>query len=155
YWRDHRHEPLSEDEKGVIKMVDTLAYNPTFRFLQNAGYMLTTGHYRLGLIEVGNLYNLISYNDVEGSRNEISVRTSNKFSKRIELAGRLAYGWSDQQIKYGVGIRYNITPKKRGMLAVYYRNDIEQLGMSPNAKEVGATFGTLLRTGPLDKLTSV
>lgn len=155
YWRDHRHEPLSEDEKGVIKMVDTLAYNPTFRFLQNAGYMLTTGHYRLGLIEVGNLYNLISYNEVEGIRNEISVRTSNKFSKRIELAGRLAYGWSDQQIKYGVGMRYNITPKKRGMLAVYYRNDIEQLGMSPNAKEVGATFGTLLRTGPLDKLTSV
>ena len=155
YWRNHRHEPLSEDEKGVIRMVDTLAYNPTFRFLQNAGYMLTTGHYRLGLIEVGNLYNLISYNEVEGIRNEISVRTSNKFSKRIELAGRLAYGWSDQQIKYGVGMRYNITPKKRGMLAVYYRNDIEQLGMSPNAKEVGATFGTLLRTGPLDKLTSV
>ena len=155
YWNERRHEPLSEMEKGVIKMVDTLAYNPTFRFLQNAGYMLTTGHYRLGKVEIGNVYNLISFNEVEGIRNEISIRTSNKFSRRIEFGGRLAYGWTDQVVKFGVGGRYNITPRKRGMLAVYYRSDIEQLGMSPNAKEVGATFGTLLRTGPLDKLTFV
>lgn len=155
YWQSRRHEPLSESEKGVIKMVDTLAYNPTFRFLVNATYMLTTGHYRLGKVEIGNIYNLVSFNEVEGIRNEISFRTSNKFSKRIEFGGRLAYGWTDQVVKYSIGTRYNITPKKRGMLSAYYRSDIEQLGMSPNAKEVGATFGTLLRTGPLDKLTFV
>lgn len=155
YWNTHRHEPLSESEKGIIKMVDTLEYNPTFRFVKNTGYMVATGHYRLGKVELGNIYNLISFNEVEGIRNEISLRTSNKFSRRIEFAGRLAYGWTDQVIKYGMGVRYNITPQKRGMLTAYYRSDIEQLGMSPNAKEVGATFGTLLRTGPLDKLTFV
>jgi hypothetical protein len=155
YWQAHRHEPLSTSEQGVINMVDTLMYNPTFRFLQNAGYMVSTGHYRLNKIELGNIYNLISFNEVEGIRNEISLRTANKFSRRIEFSGRLAYGWSDQRVKYGVAVRYNVTPWKRGMLSAFYRSDIEQLGMSPSAKEVGATFGTLLRTGPLDKLTFV
>jgi len=155
YWIQHRHEALSTAEQGVINMVDTLMYNPTFRFLQNAGYMVTTGHYRLNKIELGNIYNLISFNEVEGIRNELSLRTANKFSRRVEFSGRLAYGWTDQRVKYGIAARFNITPRKRGMLSAYYRSDIEQLGMSPNAKEVGATFGTLLRTGPLDKLTFV
>jgi hypothetical protein len=41
------------------------------------------------------------------------------------------------------------------MLTTYYNYDIEQIGQSPTAAAVGSTFGTLLRTGPLDKLTFV
>jgi hypothetical protein len=155
YWQQNRHEPLSQQELGVIQMVDSLEKNPLFRLMKNLAYMGVTGHYRLNKLEIGNAYNLISFNEVEGIRNELSLRTSNKFSTRVELSGRLAYGWYDQVVKYNIAARYNVTPKKRGMLAAYYRNDIEQLGVSPNAKEIGATFGSLLRTGPLDKLTFV
>ena len=41
------------------------------------------------------------------------------------------------------------------MLSAYYNYDIEQIGQSSTAASVGSTFGTLLRTGPLDKLTFV
>jgi hypothetical protein len=41
------------------------------------------------------------------------------------------------------------------MLSGYYNYDIEQIGQSSSAASVGSTFGTLLRTGPLDKLTMV
>jgi hypothetical protein len=41
------------------------------------------------------------------------------------------------------------------MLTAFYNYDIEQIGQSPTAAAVGSTFGTLLRTGPLDKLTFV
>jgi hypothetical protein len=41
------------------------------------------------------------------------------------------------------------------MLTTYYSYDIEQIGQSPDAAAIGSTFGTLLRTGPLDRLTFV
>ena len=41
------------------------------------------------------------------------------------------------------------------MLSAYYNYDLEKLGQSATAAAIGSTFGTLLRTGPLDKLTFV
>lgn len=155
YWKQNRGEELNTTEKGIGNMVDSLEKTPFFKSAKNLIFMVSTGFYPAGKLEIGNIYNLVSYNRVEGIRNEISLRTSNNFSRRLELSGKLAYGWKDQRIKYGLGIRYNITPQKRGMLSVYFRNDIEQLGRSAQAKEVGATFGTILRNGPLNKLTFV
>jgi hypothetical protein len=155
YWVTHRHTPLSVQEKNIDIMVDSLNEVPVFKALKRLTYSLTTGYYLLNKIEIGSLPNLFSVNPVEKYRFSVSLRTSNNFSKRLEIGGRLAYGSGDEKIKYGVNIRYNITPKKRGMLTTYYNYDIQQIGQSPNASTVGSTFGTLFRTGPLDKLTFV
>ena len=85
----------------------------------------------------------------------LSLRTSNSFSKRIELGGRIAYGFGDEKFKYGATFRYNITPKKRGLLTTYYNYDIEQIGLSSSALSMGNTFTTILSTAPFDKLTFV
>lgn len=155
YWREHRHEPLTAQEQGIDDMVDSLNNTLFFRTLKNLTYMATTGYYPVGKIEIGSAYSLFSINPVESFRTGIALRTSNDFSRRIEFGGRLAYGFGDERFKYGGSIRYNITPKKRGILMTYYNYDIEQIGISPTAASVGSTFNTLFRTGPLDKLTFV
>ena len=155
YWREHRHEPLSEQEQGIENMVDSLNEMPFFKMLKNLTYFATTGYYPFGKIELGNAFALVSTNPVEKFRMGLALRTSNYFSRRIEFGGKVAYGFGDDRFKYGASIRYNITPKKRGMMTTYYNYDIEQIGQSPTAAAVGSTFGTLLRTGPLDKLTMV
>jgi hypothetical protein len=155
YWEAHRHMPLNDQENGIDQMVDSLNNDPFFKFLKNATYMLSSGYYPIGKIEIGSIYSLFSYNPVEHVRLGLALRTSNKFSKRIELGGRLFYGFYDERFKYGLTTRINITPKKRGLLIIYGSRDIEQIGISPTAAAVGSTFSTLLRTGPLDKLTFV
>lgn len=155
YWNGHRHKALNEQEIGINQMVDSLNKDPFFSFLKNATYMLSTGYYPLGKIEIGSLHTLASFNPVESFRTGLAVRTSNNFSRRIELGGRLFYGFGDERFKYALTARYNITPKKRGMLSTYYSYDIEQLGLSATAAAIGSTFGSLFRTGPLDKLTFV
>jgi hypothetical protein len=155
WWIKHRHEPLSEQEQGIENMVDSLNNMPFFKFLKNFTYFASTGYYPIGKIEIGNAYTFISFNPVEKFRTGLALRTSNKFSRRIELGGRVAYGFYDDRFKYGASIRYNITPKKRGMLTTFYNYDIEQIGISPTAASIGSTFGTVFRTGPLDKLTFV
>lgn len=155
YWAAHRHEPLSEQEQGIDNMVDSLNEMPFFKMLKNLTYFASTGYYPIGKIEIGNAFSLVSYNPVENFRTALALRTSNNFSRRIEFGGRVAYGFGDERFKYGGSIRYNITPKKRGMLIAFYNYDIEQIGQSPTAASVGSSFGTLFRTGPLDKLTFV
>jgi hypothetical protein len=155
WWIANRHEPLSLQEQGIEKMVDSLNNLTFFRFLKNFTYFASTGYYPLGKFEIGNAFSFVSFNPVEKFRTGLGLRTSNKFSRRIELGGRVAYGFNDERIKYGASIRYNITPRKRGMLTTYYNYDIEQIGISPAAAAIGSTFGTVFRTGPLDKLTFV
>lgn len=155
YWAEHRHNSLSFQENAIGEMVDSLNNTPFFKRLKNITYFVSTGYYPVNKIEIGNIFNAVSVNPVEGFRSGIAIRTSNKFSRRIEFGGKLYYGVLDERFKYGGSIRYNITPKKRGMLTTYYNNDLEQIGASPSASSVGSTFGTVFRTGPLDKLTFV
>jgi len=155
YWISHRHEPLSIQEVGIDNMIDSLNEVPFFKALKNLTYFASTGYYPLGKVELGSAFSLVSFNPVENLRTALALRTSNNFSRRLELGGKVAYGFGDERFKYGANIRYNITPKKRGMLTTFYRYDIEQIGQSPTAAAIGSTFGTLFRTGPLDKLTMV
>ncbi|MCH2225249.1 MAG: DUF5686 and carboxypeptidase regulatory-like domain-containing protein [Crocinitomicaceae bacterium] len=155
FWAEIRHEPLTEKEVGIDQMVDSLKNLRFFKVMKNTIYLASTGYIPLKKIELGSAYSLASINPVEGFRTSLALRTSNSFSRRLELGGRIAYGFKDARFKYGASVRYNITPKKRGMLTGFYNYDIEQIGQSSTAASVGSTFGTLLRTGPLDKLTFV
>lgn len=136
-------------------MVDSLNQTPLFTTLKNLTYLAATGYYPLGKLELGSAFSLFSINPVEQYRVGLALRTSNRFSRRIELGGRVAFGFGDETFKYGATMRFNVSPKKRGMLIAYYNKDIEQIGISPTAASVGSTFSTLFRTGPLDKLTLV
>lgn len=155
YWAEIRHEPLAKQEEGINQMVDSLNNIRFFKIMKKVLYLATTGYYQVGKIEFGNAFSLFSFNPVETFRAGLALRTSNSFSKRLELGGNIAYGFGDKRFKYGVSTRFNISPKKRGMLTAYYNLDLEQIGQSPTAAAVGSTFSAILRTGPLDKLTFV
>jgi len=155
YWAQVRHEPLSETEEGIDLMIDSLSEERFFKFLKNFVYFASTGYYPVKKIEIGSIYNAFSINPVEGVRTALSLRTSNDFSRTVEFGGRLAYGFRDERFKYGLTMRTHLSKKKRALLSTYYNYDIEQIGQSSTAASVGSTFGSLLRTGPLDKLTFV
>ena len=155
YWQSVRTEQLTKQQEGIVDMVDSLNSLPFFQTLKNLTYFSTTGYYPLGKLEYGSAFTLVSFNQVEKFRTAFALRTSNNFSKRLELGGRIAYGFGDERFKYGLTTRFNITPKKRGMMTAYYTYDIEQIGQSPTAASMGSTFATVLSTAPFDKLTFV
>jgi len=135
--------------------VDSLNNNPYFKMLKNMTYLLTTGYYVVNKIEIGNAFGLVSTNPIEKFRVALALRTSNNFSRRIELGGRVAYGFGDDKFKYNSTVRLHLSRQKRTLLSMYYNNDLDQLGQAINGVTVGSTFGTIFRTGPLDKLSFV
>ena len=155
YWKTKRPEKLSPQEKNIGLMIDSLNNTPFFKSLKNTTYFATTGYFPISKIEIGDAFQLMSVNPVERFRVAFALRTSNNFSRKIELGGNIAYGFEDKRFKYGGKIRYNISNKKRSLLSIYYKNDIEQVGQSINASEIGSSFSTVFNTAPYDKLTFV
>lgn len=155
YWKEKRHKELSLQEERIELMVDSLNNDPYFKMLKNITYMATTGYYVFNKIEVGNAFGLFATNPIEKFRLALALRTSNNFSKRIELGGGVAYGFGDERFKFQGKVRMHLSKKKRTLLSFYFKNDLDQVGQAPGSSIVGSTFGTILRTGPLDKLSFI
>jgi len=155
FWVESRHDTLSANQKGVFAMMDTLGNLPIVRTYIDVISTLIGGWKVIGPIELGPYSSLYSYNEVQGNRFSLGIRTSNSFSKMIELSGYGAYGLKDEEWKYGFGTRFFITKRPRRMVHIIYKNDIEQLGLSQNAFRSDNVLSSFLRRNPLNKLSNI
>lgn len=151
FWRDQRHLELTENQEGIYQMIDTLEDLPAFKSYLDVIQTLSTGYKVIGKFELGPIYNVYTYNVVEGNRFRFGMRTSNDFSTTIELSGYAAYGLLDEKFKYGLGTRFFITKKPRRLVQMVYKHDIEQVGVSSNAYN-NTSIVTFLRRNPYNKL---
>lgn len=154
YWKQHRLDSLSKNEKQIYHMVDTLQTLPVYKTWVDVLQIFVTGYKVKGNFEYGPYYNLLSYNEIEGTRFRFGGRTSNKFSKWYELSGYAAYGSRDEKFKYSLGIRAFVTKKPRTMVGMYYKNDNEILGQSQNGFTTDNILASVFRVTPLRNLTN-
>lgn len=150
YWDSIRRTPLTVKEENIDRMIDSLNKTPIFNLYKNVIYLAATGYYPVGkYLELGDLYGFTSTNPVEQIRFGVALRTSNNFSKIVELGGRIGYGIRDRRIKWGGLTKVNLSQKRFGVLSVYADYEVEQYGAGTKA---GSTFANLLKTAPFDKL---
>lgn len=156
YWQQNRHDTLSRNEEVVYKMVDTIQTLRRFRWMRDIGQTFYTGYYVFKKFEYGPYFTTYSFNQVEGSRVRLGGRSSNAFSKWIELSGYGAYGFLDQKYKYSLSVRGFLKKKPtRRMYSVTYKHDYEVLGQSINAFKQDNIMASLFRRNPLSNLTEV
>ena len=116
---------------------------------------VVTGYYPAGDVELGPYFKYLQLQP--GGRKPIAfrLRTSNHWSKWVELEGYAAYGFTDGQIKFGLGGKTFLTKDPRLIVGLYYKKDMEQLGQSQNAFREDNFLGSFLRRNPNTKLTLV
>jgi hypothetical protein len=155
YWETARHDSLSEQEKAIYEMVDSVKNVPRFKSYVEILQMILTGYKIWGKVEFGPYFTTYSFNKVEGSRFRIGGRTSNDFSTRLMLESYLAYGLKDEQFKYGASFIYFLSKKPRFFVGGNFKYDMEQLGQSPNALRQDNILASAFRRNPYNKLTLV
>ena len=133
FWDKSRPIELQKREAGIYAMVDSIKNVPLYKTIAEYIYMFYYGYRDLGKIELGPYYSLISSNKIEGYRTRIGARTTMKFNPNIRFNGYGAYGFNDQDIKYGGGFEYFFSKKPRAMIAFQGSHDYELLGQSSNA----------------------
>ncbi|MEI6683865.1 MAG: DUF5686 family protein [Bacteroidota bacterium] len=111
YWEAHRHVPLTPSEQGTYVMIDSIKRIPVFKNMMNIMLLLFAGYRDLGNFEIGPVNTFYSYNPVEGYRVRLGGRTTDRFSRRINLETYGAYGFTDKKFKYYVGSTFSLTQR--------------------------------------------
>jgi len=145
YWNAQRPENLSERERAIYDMVDTVTEIKAFKQWEQIITMLVSGYYVTGLVELGPVFSFISNNPVEGNRLRFGMRTSNKFSRNVLFEGYGAYGFGDDKWKYGGGSSYMFNTLPRRTLHFHFAHDYMQMGSGLNALRTDNLLGTMLR----------
>jgi hypothetical protein len=99
YWDTARHEGLSKNELGIIKMIDTLTNAPSFKKLTNTLNFIGTGYINTGNYQLGPWYNWVTGNSWEGLRLRFDLATNYRWDRRLWWHTYLAYGFKDQKVK--------------------------------------------------------
>lgn len=159
FWGQNRLEPLSENQRGVYKMIDTLQTVKAFQRIFNLTETLATGYLAFQGWDFGPLYSTIGYNEVEGLRLRGGGRTYFGHNDPWRIEGYIAYGLKDQRFKYGISGKILLDKKSRLIVSGGNRRDIEQLGASlTNSTDIlgrSLASSSLLNVGDNDKLSSI
>jgi len=156
FWSQNRHDSLTDREKKIFKMIDTIQSLPVYKTWVDIFYVLVAGYKKVNNFEIGPYTNLVSYNAIEGLRLRFGGRTSDIFSKWYELSGYVAYGLKDERWKYALGFKSFLSKKpNRQIVGMNYRSDNEILGQSTNGFSQDNVLASFFRSSPLTNLTRV
>ncbi|MCX7955264.1 MAG: DUF5686 and carboxypeptidase regulatory-like domain-containing protein [Bacteroidales bacterium] len=155
YWDSIRVEPLSQKEKGIFEMVDSIKNIRAFRTFYDIMNMIVTYYHVWGKVEIGPYFTFYSYNTIEGNRLKIGMRTSNEFSKKTMLEGYLAYGTRDGKFKEGFSFLHYFKKIPERSLSFSIMHDLEQLGQSINAFREDNILTSAFRRGPQNTLSPI
>ncbi|MGE0079522.1 MAG: DUF5686 family protein [Bacteroidales bacterium] len=155
YWQTSRPFELTPKEQNIYTMVDSVQQVPMYKTFVDIINMFINYYYVVGYFEIGPYYKTYSFNEIEGNRFRVSGRTSNKFSKKWMISAFAAYGDKDERLKWGVSTLHMIHKNPREAVNFEYKDDVEQLGQSPNALTEDNILTSVLRRNPNNKLTLV
>jgi len=107
YWQQNRSEPLTDHEKNIYKMVDSLKENKRFQRDIKLVAFAGTGYWDFGKdLRIGPYSSFLSRNSLEGWRFRLGFWTMPGISKKLNFFGYGAFGTKDQKIKGMLGIKY-------------------------------------------------
>ncbi|MFC6098224.1 DUF5686 family protein [Flavobacterium qiangtangense] len=159
FWEENRFETLNKDEKGVYKMLDTLKTVKKFKRLYSLASILGSGYVEMNNFDFGPIFSTFGYNDVEGIRLRAGGRTYFGQNDPWRIQGYGAYGFKDNQFKYGLSGKILLNKKNRFIISGGNRRDIEQIGVSLTTSNdlLGRSFASssFFASGDNSKLTSV
>ena len=131
YWKKNRLEKLSNKEKDIYKLIDTLQSNKTFNRLYTLTEVLASGYWQfIPGFDFGPVFSTFGSNDVEGFRLRVGGRSYIHEYDRFRIEGYGAYGFTDQKFKYGFAAKWLVNRKNRLIISFGNRDDIEQTGVS-------------------------
>ena len=137
YWKNRRTDSLSSHEKRIAEDNERLKKVWTYRLMAGTAFAIGYNYIDCGPIDIGPVFNMLSYNELEGWRPRFGAKTNTHFHKHIFLEGYVAYGMKDEKLKYRGQIMYSFNDKVNNqwefpmnLLTLSYLHDVDIPGKS-------------------------
>lgn len=126
YWLQNRPDSLTDHEKNIYKMIDSLKENHRFQRDIKLVAFAGTGYWDFGKeLRIGPYSSFISSNSIEGWRFRLGFWTMPGISKKVNLFGYGAYGTKDQKLKGMLGLKYVWNEARWTKTTVSYGSDYD------------------------------
>lgn len=119
-----RNDTLNSKEKETYRFIDSLGKANHLDKKMLVINSLVTGAVPIKFLD-WDISKLLLYNDYEGLRLGLALKTNYKVTKYASLRGYLAYGFKDKAWKYGYNLTVNISQKNQIGFDFSYRQDVE------------------------------
>ena len=147
FWAQQRHDSLTVAEKHVFQMIDSVKRVPIVRTYIEVIDLAVNGYYDIGKVDVGPLLYTYAYNNVEGNRFNVGLRSNNKLHKNWLLTARVAYGTKDNAWKYQGSAEHIFRRKSWSLIGAEYYHDIDQVALNGDSKFDNNLFGAFVKFG--------
>lgn len=137
FWEEERPKALSFFERKAYRNVDSLITLKSYKNMMEWGYTMATGYKNFGWIELGSIYDVYSYNQLEGHKFRVGARTNIKKWQNFLLEGYAAYGLRDERFKYYIGGSYSLTNKYIYGFPMHYVKASYQSDVRAPGQELG------------------
>lgn len=128
YWLAERKEKLNTKEERTYVKIDSIGEAEKLDKKLKLMEDLFSGMVPIGPVSI-ELNKVIDYNEWEGTRLGVGIRTNEKVSKYFSIGAYGAYGFNDKVAKYGGDLKFNIYPKNDVVAGVKYANDVTPTGI--------------------------
>jgi hypothetical protein len=133
YWDTLRHEPLSDTEKSVYRMIDTLQTIPVVKTYTDLIKIFVNGYYVAGKVNLGPYISTVAFNNIEGFRLQGGFKTNIDFSKKWVFGASVGYGFKDEKVKYSGFLQHIISRDKWTTASIRVRSDLGRVGIDDEA----------------------
>ena len=123
YWEHNRMIPLTKSEESIKMMSDHIQSIPSFDFFVKMINIFLSGYFETGPVEIGPVGSIYSFNEIEGLRMGLGLRTTRKFSEHWQIGGSGAFGFGDKVWKYSGQLKYFWDRKLKNYITVRYKRD--------------------------------
>ena len=144
WWDSARPYALTKRERDIYAMVDSVQNARTYRNVYTLINMFATGYVEIGRLGYGTYSDIFGWNDIEGFRTRLGVRTTREFSRKVRLMGYGAYGTRDRQVKGGGSFEYVFSTQPTRKLTIEAGRDLMQLGKGLESSVESDIFNSLL-----------
>ncbi len=154
-WENLRPSPLTQTEKDIFFLVDSVRQVPMYKTMVKVGALVFTGYYETEGFDIGPIWEMVAYNEVEGTRLTLNGRTYQDIDDRLRIYGQLTYGLRDQRFKYGLRTKYLFDTKKRFEVGAGYYKDLERFGLGGASARRMTLMNSLISRQKIDDLAMV
>ncbi len=127
FWKTFKKDSVDVRKIKTYSTLDSLSSARNFEKKIFLGKKIINGYLPLSVVDI-DLRSIIKYNNYEGFRLGIGGITNTKLSKKYRLSGFVAYGFKDDDIKFGVSPSYLVDEHTNTWANVSYDDDLVEIG---------------------------
>ncbi|MEZ5025293.1 MAG: DUF5686 family protein [Chitinophagales bacterium] len=154
FWVASRHDSLTVPESKVYFLIDSLKHTRFYKAISKVGGIFASGYYKTKTVEFGNLYQMVTWNDLEGVRLRLNLRSNWRIEKWVDWSVYGAYGIKDKRFKYGAELGINLPDKrnKKHKITLSFRDDYQRFTLNSDGLSYDFIYKSITRKDAISDL---